>query len=574
MRVRQRLGRTVVFAVVVCLLGAAPGAAQQPADKATIDNRVAQGVVFLRGEQKKSTGAWGDGDGAAAVGRTALTGIALIESGVSSTDPCIKQAANFVRQYTYDLDSVYDMSLAILFLDRLKDQKEKNEKDKRYIQLLAGRLIASQMPSGGWGYKAQKYGESNVLQLISALKKVSAATPNKPVDLAKVRANLPDDMRRLAIWTDGGGRLPADPAAVGDKRNDLFDAATDNSNTHFAMVGLWTARKYEIPVDRTFTLVNRRFRTSQGAGGTWAYDFVRTGADGSSAMTCIALLGIAIGHVVAPDPGVKPETDPVIVNAFVSLDKAVGQPVGDTTNRPKVKDVGGLYFLWSMERIAVLYDLQKLNKKDWYLWGAEILVSNQLGNGSWEDGGFPGQSPLVNTCLALLFLKRANLLPDLSKRLTVDPGVLAAKVDIKLAPKADPPPPVVEIAPPPHTAQLKPAPAPPVVVPAPTPAPQAQSQPEIPAPEPVKKTPWPWIVLGLFLLGLLGLGVLFLFAKRRKEDEDEGEDEEEDENEGRKRKKKKAKAERGESDRPKPGGAKKARPQGAKRAKAEVDEDE
>ncbi|QJW97658.1 hypothetical protein [Frigoriglobus tundricola] len=572
MRVRQGLGRTAVFAVALWLHTAAPAAAQQPADKATIDSRVALGVRFLKGEQKKATGAWGDGDGAAAVGRTALTGIALIESGVSVTDPCIKQAANFVRLYTPDLDSTYDMSLAILFLDRLKDQKEKNEKDKQYIQLLAGRLIASQMASGGWGYKAQKYGEQNVLRLIAALKKVSAATPDKPVDMTKVRANLPENMRRLAVWSDGAGRLPADPAAVGDKRNDLYDAATDNSNTHLAMVGLWTARKYEIPVDRTFVLVNRRFRTSQGPGGTWAYDFVRTGADGNNAMTCIALLGIAIGHVVAPEPDVKPETDPVIINAFVALDKAIGAPVGDTTNRPKVKDVGGLYFLWSMERIAVLYDLQKLNKKDWYQWGAEILISNQSGDGSWEEGGFSGQSPLVNTCLALLFLKRANLLPDLSKRLTVDPGALAAKVDIKLAPKIDPPTNVIETAPPPHTVQPKPVPVPLAVPPAPTPAPRAQPQAEAEAPEPAKKTPWLWIVLGLFLLGLLGLGLLFLFMRRG--DEDEEADEEEDSDKKKKKAKKKRKVASDGDESPKSAAPKKARPLTTKKAKVEVDEDE
>src|SRR5207253_1257734 len=125
------------------------------------------------------------------------------------------------------------------------------------------------------------------------------------------------------IIDPGPGRLPADPK---DKGSDLLDATTDNSTTHFAMLGLWTARKYEIPVDRTFTLVNRRFRTSQGPGGTWTYPFVRTGADGGNQFTCIALLGVAIGHVVAPEPGVKPEADPVILNAFVALSKAVGEP--------------------------------------------------------------------------------------------------------------------------------------------------------------------------------------------------------------------------------------------------------
>jgi hypothetical protein len=327
-------------------------------------------------------------------------------------------------------------------------------------------------------------------------------------------------MRRLAVLFDPDPQLPPDAK---DKAHDPYDATTDNSNTHFAMVGLLTARKYDVPTERSFARVARRFRTTQGGSGTWAYPFVRGGADGSSAMTCIALVGVAVGHAFAPEAGVRPETDPVIVNAFVALNRSVGEPAGTTADRPKVKDVGGLYFLWTMERIAVLYDLQKLGNKDWYLWGAEILLSNQLGDGSWaDDGGFHGQTPIVNTCLALLFLKRANLTPDLSKRLTVDPSVLTAKVVEKVSPKvyqlAPPPhayPPPVASAPMPHAAPKPPAP---VVAQAPPPAPEPV------AATPVKKTPWLWIVLGTVLAALVGGWLAFLLVKRRKRDEEDDEE--------------------------------------------------
>jgi hypothetical protein len=42
--------------------------------------------------------------------------------------------------------------------------------------------------------------------------------------------------------------------------------------------------------------------------------------------------------------------------------------------------------MWAMERIAVLYDLRKLNKKDWYQWGAEI-PGRQSGVGRKLGGG-------------------------------------------------------------------------------------------------------------------------------------------------------------------------------------------
>ena len=81
----------------------------------------------------------------------------------------------------------------------------------------------------------------------------------------------------------------------------------------------------------------------------------------------------------------------------------------------------GYYFLWSVERVCVLLDLNTLAKRNWYDWGAEILLSNQRAEGYWDDsrysGSYPGHNPVTDTCFALLFLKRANLAPDLSDNL-------------------------------------------------------------------------------------------------------------------------------------------------------------
>jgi hypothetical protein len=175
-----------------------------------------------------------------------------------------------------------------------------------------------------------------------------------------------------------------------------------------------------------------------------------------------------------------------------------------------------------MERVAVLYDIQKLGKKDWYLWGAEILICHQRGDGSWDlDGGYAGQHPVVNTCFALLFLKRANLTPDLSKRLIVNTTALTAKVDEKVTPKLPPPPPKVEtpviaVAPAPREVAPKPQPVAQVIAPAPPPEPT-------PDPPPAKKSPILWIVLGVLLVGSLGGGLAFFALKRKKDDEDEDE---------------------------------------------------
>jgi hypothetical protein len=71
---------------------------------------------------------------------------------------------------------------------------------------------------------------------------------------------------------------------------------------------------------------------------------------------------------------------------------------------------GDLYFLWSLERMAVAYDLKTVGKRDWYAFGAPIIVACQSADGGWREA-FPGGP---DTAFALLFLRRANLFLDLS----------------------------------------------------------------------------------------------------------------------------------------------------------------
>jgi hypothetical protein len=84
---------------------------------------------------------------------------------------------------------------------------------------------------------------------------------------------------------------------------------------------------------------------------------------------------------------------------------------------PGPADNANLYFLWSVERVCMLYNLQTVGEKEWYPWGADLLLHRQQPDGNWANGGYHQATPTIDTSFALLFLKRANLAQDLTGKL-------------------------------------------------------------------------------------------------------------------------------------------------------------
>jgi hypothetical protein len=72
---------------------------------------------------------------------------------------------------------------------------------------------------------------------------------------------------------------------------------------------------------------------------------------------------------------------------------------------------GAYYNLYSVERGCELAGIARLNDTiDWYTIGAEALLEHQNLDGSWSSGaGEQAQRNLINTSMAILFLKRASL---------------------------------------------------------------------------------------------------------------------------------------------------------------------
>jgi serine/threonine protein kinase len=383
-----------------------------PADLQKLVNQaIDRGVEHLKKNQL-AFGAW---DNRYTTALAALPGLTLLECGVPSSDPRIQKAARFVRDrvpYHNSDKTTYELSLALLFLDRLGEAK-----DKPLIQAIALRLVAGQLADGGWTYRLPMLPPDDENKLLRFLEQTRPAP--RAVDRAVQKpGDLPPRLRRLPVAAHAAGKKAA--------ANPLIQGVADNSNTQFATLALWAARRHDLPLERSLDLLARHFRKTQLSSGAWKY---RPGwANDTPAMTGVGLLGLAVGHGLDVDK--KTVKDAQIDKGLKALGKAIGKPLG-ADFLPQLRKNGkgqlvragrpqspiNLYLLWTVERVGVLYRVREMDGKDWYLWGVEQLLPSQAEDGSWFAGGYPGSTQPIDTCFALLFLKRANLTKDLTTRL-------------------------------------------------------------------------------------------------------------------------------------------------------------
>jgi hypothetical protein len=400
------------------------------ADKEEVKQAIDTGVRALRALQKPD-GSWEYPFPGATPGSTSLAGLALLECGAARDDPAVVAAAKYVRAASLGLRYTYSISLVVLFLDRLGDPA-----DEALLESLAARLIAGQRETGNWPYECPEPAvqEQQRLGELVARRRLPDAPRTEPAKSGDVARSFQQRVQLL-------------------NRPDLVQGRSvlgrpDNSVTQFAVLALWVSRRHGFPVDDALRSSDRHFRRTRNADGGWSYgDLVNTPRASTATMTCAGLLGLTVGYgVLADNPKGKPvralSDDPILQAGLTYMATVVRKPLEKRSDlrsprerrkggarRGAAPSVGGMsyYLLWSLERVAVALNLETIGNKDWYDWGAEIVVTNQNDDGTWS-GAY--QAGGVDTSFALLFLKKANLVKDLSKLTghVKDPGERALRV--------------------------------------------------------------------------------------------------------------------------------------------------
>jgi hypothetical protein len=424
----------VIPCAIVLLFAASLQADPKPLSKeeqAKVDKAVAKGVTFLKGTQRDK-GNWILFN--KRLGQTVLAAYALLEAGVPVNDPAIQKAAEFIRKYLPQNDKTYETALSLLFLDRLGDPQ-----DKPLIRSLTLQIIAGQCLTGGWGYTCSRLNKSQEDILCKSLEELIKRQRSGEVSTSKLLKDLglPRQLGALAVFRDPRTLpwrdLPRRAAYQNPKRADrspkyenpdICNTAADNSNTQFALLGLWTAKRHELPVEPTLHLVVERFERSQYADGWWPYGFgVEPARTRRPSMICVGLMGLAVGRglkMARPGAARPGAVDLPVLKGLAALSQDLDFA---TAGLERSVAPRGSYYLWSLERVAMLYDLPTIGDKDWYHWGVGILLASQELGGEWREVMVSGKEevlswgPVINTSLALLFLKHSHPMKELTPKL-------------------------------------------------------------------------------------------------------------------------------------------------------------
>ena len=360
---------------------------------------IRKGAEWLK-KARERNGSWVDSGGSFArefqVGSTALCVMALLHAGVPREDPAVRDAFAVILKASFS--KVYDVGVSLMAVEskylpleqyeeviELTEEKARKAiaekmtpQDKAWVQRAVDWLLTHQAKDGTWGYpegSADGLDHSNTQYALLGLK--SAARCG-----AKIQSRV---WRQIAEhW------IEVQKPAGGPK----------------------------VELKLTFTGergVEIRSEESVGPAG-WGY-FVReiTGATvpvldrGHGSMVCAGLTSL----IIAQSELVRTKDLDESLRARLEAAKRAGlawlQRNYSVRGCPPAAgfwSVFYLYYLYSLERVGVLYGIKEISGHDWYLEGAVLLVRDQRADGGWISYD---EIPVVDTAFALLFLKKATL---------------------------------------------------------------------------------------------------------------------------------------------------------------------
>ena len=366
--------KQALFIVTLAAISLPPAAAQ---DQAKVEAAIRRGSAWLKKNDKFK----GDNDRHCERELVLLT---LSHAGVPESDRFFKK--EFETLLKQRPQFTYRTALRAMLLEEVQRVKHQH-----LLFHCAEFFVDNQAASGIWGY-----GKKTIYSKVKPLRTVATGGSRpKPGGLRRFgRATAPKIkpkvVRRLKV-------TPKKSVAGGG----------DNSNSQYAALGLRSCHDAGIiiPAETIARSITYWRNSQQGDGGGdrdiatsdglkgkargWDY---KNGDKPYGSMSAGAVGALAI-YLYMQGKEWKKDQDLVDGCAWLADNFSV-------TSNPKKGGGWHYYYLYGLERAAVLYDTPKFGSHDWYSAGAKFLLGKQGGAGNW--GG------RRDTCFAILFLKRAT----------------------------------------------------------------------------------------------------------------------------------------------------------------------
>ncbi len=361
----------------------------------SVETAIEKGVAYLRTIQIAAGEEFGDSfkpHGKERLGSTALAVLTLAACDVPLEDPAIQRALDWM--VTQQPEKTYERAISLMAFDKAYTPPgervvTRSKKGKPVRKLTAPHrrwcietyeaLMKSAQSPGTWGYPAKgrttfTYDTSNTQYAVLAMR--SAANLGFEIKdsswLAVIRY-----FKLIRARHEGKGTVHL-----------IRDGQATKDDGKYARSGI-----PEVPVDE---IAGFKYGSLSGYLNPWG------------SMTCAGIASLAIArHALVTggsnkwNPKLAEEVEQYIRGGWAWLDRnwAVDRHPKNPSNRWLY------YYLYSLERAAVLDRVKRVAGRDWYYEGAIELLVRRNKNGSWGGGGGARVAP---TCFALLFLKRAT----------------------------------------------------------------------------------------------------------------------------------------------------------------------
>ena len=342
-------------------------------------------------------------------GPTALGVLTLRICGVAGDDVGVRRGLDALREgyptgrgFT-DGVTVYGTSLTLLALEAHYEPEESGARaipdgDRAWIEWLVRELRGAQTSTGGFGY----YGPNSSGPATNEFGSRSGYWDNSNSQFALLglaaaqRCGVkPDEdlwLRALRHWLNQQERKGPEVA-----RYEESDVAADG--------------------DKGRSLI-RQVGTSRARGWSYSKDAeVPSGSMTAGGVSSIALCRGALSDSIALRGPLDRQSRSAMHDGLAWLGHHFRVDVNPMGVGNASVPLFQYYYLYGLERAGVLADTAWMADRDWYGVGAEYLVREQRADGSWEESAVGagaqvqdllGRMPLLDTCFALLFLKRSS----------------------------------------------------------------------------------------------------------------------------------------------------------------------